>query len=158
MSKQELNTPQKSGVIRHLEKSVTISESRLLVPLAKSKKLADLRKQSQALQSIEKNPVQSAEFPSSGPNKEVNGLIKAAQEDINAKIDAIMASYPPGKKNKMFTLRYGSPESIKQMAMKTIFTRLGLVKPRKFALIESLDYFGNTTQSKKTVSSQNQPG
>ena len=146
MSKQVLNHPQKSGVISHDKESAAISENTLLVPLAKSKKLAALRKQSQALQTIEKNPVQSDEIPSSGQNKEVNGLIKAAQEDINAKIDAIMASYPPGKKNKMFTLRYDSPESIKQMAMKTIFTRLGLVKPKKFALIESLDYFGNDTQ------------
>ena len=143
MSKQELNNPQKSGVISHDEKSVTISESRLLVPLGKSKKLAAIRKQSQALQTIEKNPVQCDEIPSSGQSKEVNGLLKAAQEQINAKIDEIMASYPPGKKNKMFTLRYGSPESIKQMAMKAIFTRLGLVKPKKFALIENLDYFGN---------------
>ena len=84
----------------------------------------------------------------------MNALLKAAQEQINAKIDEIMAIYPPGKKNKMFTLRYGSPESIKQMAMKAIFTHLGLVKPKKFALIESLDYFGNDTQSKKAGSSQ----
>jgi hypothetical protein len=53
----------------------------------------------------------------------------------------------------MFTLRYGSPESIKQMAMKAIFTHLAIVKTKKFALIESLDYFGNDTQSKKTGSS-----
>ena len=154
LSKQELNNPQKSGVISHDEESVTISESSLLVPLAKSKKLAAIRKQSQSLQTIEKNPVQSDEIPSSGLNKEVNGLLKEAREQINAKIDEIMASYPPGKKNKMFTLRYGSPESIKQMTMKAIFTHLGIVKPKKFALIESLDYFGNDTQSKKTGSSQ----
>ena len=66
----------------------------------------------------------------------------------------IMSIYPPVKKNKMFTLRYGSPESIKQMTMKGIFTHLGLVKPRKFALIESLDYFGNDTLSKKAGSSR----
>jgi hypothetical protein len=63
-----------------------------------------------------------------------------------------MALYPPGNKNKMFTLRYGSPESIKQMNMKAIFTRLNIVKPKKFALIESLDYFGNDTRSKKAGS------
>ncbi len=148
----------KSCVINLAEESVANSGSSLLVPLAKSKKLAALRKQSQVQQTIEKNPVQRDEILSSGLNKEVNELIKTAQEDINAKIDALMASYPPGKKNKLFTLRYGSPESIKQMAMKTIFTRLGLVKPRKFALIESLDYFGNDTQDKKTGSSQKQPG
>ena len=143
MSTQELNHQQKSGVSSHDEKSVAISESSLLVPLAKSKKLAALRTQSQALQTIEKNPVQRDVIPSSGQNKEVNGLLKAAQAQINAKIDELMACYPPGKKNKMFTLRYGSPESIKQKTMKTIFTQLGLVKPKKFALIENLDYFGN---------------
>ena len=120
-----------------------ISESSLLVPLAKSKKLAALRAQSQALQTIGKNPMQRDVIQSSGQNKEVNGLLKAAQAQINTKIDELMASYPPGKQNKMFTLRYGSPESIKQMAMKAIFTQLGLVKPKKFALIENLDYFGN---------------
>jgi hypothetical protein len=62
--------------------------------------------------------------------------------------------YPPGKNNKLFTLRYGSPESIKKMTMKAIFTHLGLVKPKKFKLIESLDYFGNDTQSQKAGSSQ----
>jgi hypothetical protein len=98
--------------------------------------------------------VQSDEIPFSGLDKEISGLLTEAQKQINTKIDEIMASYPPVKKNKMFTLRYGSPESIKQMAIKTIFTHLGLVKPKKFALIESLDYFGNDTQSKKASSSQ----
>ncbi len=143
MSKQELNHPQKSVVISHGKECAVISESSLLVPLAKSKKLAAIRKQSQAQQTIEKQPVQRFEIKSSGLNKEVNLLLKAAQEDINTKIDAIMVSYPPGKKNKLFALRYGSLESIKQMTMRAIFTRLGLVKPKKFALIESLDYFGN---------------
>jgi hypothetical protein len=144
----------KSCVINLAEESVANSGSSLLVPLAKSKKLAALGKQSQAQQTIEKSPVQSAEIPPSGLNKELSGLLKATQDQINAKIDEIMASYPPGKKNKMFTLRYGSPESIKEMAMKAIFTHLGLVKPKKFAFIENLDYFGNDTQAKKTGSSQ----
>ena len=129
MSKQELNHPKKSGVISHYENSVAISESSLLVPLAKSKKLAAIRKQ--LLQSIEKNPVQSGEIAFSGLNKEANGLLKEAREQINAKISEIMALYPPGKKNKMFILRYGSPESIKQMNMKAIFTHLNIVKPKK---------------------------
>lgn len=116
--------------------------------------MAAIRKQSQALQTIEKHPVQSNEIPSSVLNKEVNGLLKEAREQINTKIDKIMTFYPPGKKNKMFILRYGSPESIKQMNMKAIFTHLNIVKPKKFAFIESLDYFGNDTQSKKTDSSR----
>ena len=158
MLKQGLNNPQKSGVIRQDKKSIAITENSLLVPLAKSKKLATIRKQSQAQQTIEKNPVLRDVIPSSGQSKEVSSLLKAVQNQINAKIDEITASYPPSKKNKMFTLRYGSPESIKQMTMKVIFTRLGLVKPKKFALIENLDYFGTDTQSKKDGSSQSQPG
>ena len=154
MSKQELNNSHKSGSISHDEKSLVISESSLLVPLAKSKKLSAIRKQLQAPQTIEKNPVLCDEIPSSGQSKEVSALLKAAQEQINAKIDEIMSSYPPGKKSKMFTLRYGSPESIKQMNMKGLFTHLGLLKPKKFALIENLDYFGTDTQSKKDGPSQ----
>jgi len=36
------------------------------------------------------------------------------------------------------------------MNMKATFTHLNIVKPKKFALIESLDYFSNDTESKKT--------
>lgn len=150
MSKQELNNPQKSTIISHDKEGVAISESGLLVPLAKSKKLAAIRKCSQSLQTIEKNPVRSDEISSSGLNKEVSGLLKEAREQINAKIDEIMVSYPPGKKIKMFTLRYGSPESIQRMNMKAIFAHLGLVKPKRFALIENLDYSGKDTSPEKT--------
>ena len=154
MSKQKFNNPHKSGVINYAKESTTISESSLLVPLGKSKKLAAIRKQLQAPQTIEINPVLCDEIPSSGQSKEMSALLKAAQDQINVKIDEIMSSYPPGKKNKMFTLRYGSPESIKQMTMKGIFNHLSLVKPKKFALIENLDYFGTDTQSKKDGPSQ----
>ena len=122
------------------------------MPLAKGKKLAAIRQQSHSQQTIEKNLVQPDEIPSSGLNKEVNGFLKEAREQVNAKIDGIMASYPPGKKNKLFTLRFGSPESIKQITIKAIFSHLKIVKPKRFAMIESLGYFGNDTQSKKTGS------
>jgi len=58
LSKQTLNNQQKPGIISPEKKSMTISESSLLVPLTKSKKLTAIRKQSQT---IEKNPVQSGE-------------------------------------------------------------------------------------------------
>ena len=143
MSEQELNHPKKSGSISSEGIGIYISESSLLMPLTKSKKLAAIRKQSQSQQSIVDNTVPSNEIAFSGLNKEVSGLLQEAQDQINAKIHEIMALYPPGKKNKMFALKYGSPESIKQMNMKTSFARLNIVKPKKFALIENLDYFGN---------------
>ena len=36
--------------------------------------------------------------------------------------------------------------------MKAIFNHLNMAKPNKFALIESLDYFGANTQKKKAGS------
>ncbi len=148
MSKQTSYDMKKSGLIRHDEKRIVISESSLLVPLTQSKKLAAIRKQSQSSQSMEKNPVQNDGIVFSESTKEINGLLTEAREQIDVKIREIMASYPPDKKNKMFALRYGSPESIKQMNMKAIFTRLNIVKPKKFALIEGLDYFGNLSSRK----------
>ena len=152
MSKQTLNDAQKSGIISHAGESVTIFESGLLVPLAKSKKLAAIRNRSQSLQTIKINALQRSEIQSSGLNKEVSGLLTEARDQIDAKIAEIMACYPPGKKNKMFALKYGSPESIKKMAMKAIFIHLNMVKPRKFAPIENLDYFGTNIQSKNADS------
>ena len=152
MSTQALDNPQQSGEISHDEVTVAVSESSLLVPLAKSKKLAAIRKRSQALQTIANNPVPTGEIPSTGLSKELKKLLNDAQDQINARISNIMASYPPGKKNSLFALRYGSPENIKQMNISANFTHLGLVKPKKFTLIESLDYFGNDTRPKKTGS------
>ena len=152
MSKQTLNDAQKSGIISHAGESVTIFESGLLVPLAKSKKLAAIRNRSQSLETIEINALHRSETPSSGLIKGVSGLLKEACDQIDAKIAEIMACYPPGKKNKMFALKYGSPESIKKMAMKAIFIHLNMVKPRKFTPIENLDYFGTNIQSKNADS------
>ena len=145
MSKQALNDPQKSAITRSDKKSMALPESSLLVPLTNSKKLTAIRKQSQALQTIEKKPVRSHQIRFSGQYKEAGELLTEAQEQINAKINELMASYPQGRKNKMFAIKYGSPESIKQMTIKAIFTRLAMLKPPKFVPIESLDYFGNET-------------
>ena len=142
-----LNKPKKSAVISY----ATVSESRLLVPLTQSKKLATIRKQSQALQPLEKKPAPSTEITASGLNKDVSGLLNEAQEHINAKINELMALYPPGKKNKMFALKYGSPDRIKQMNLKAIFTRLAIDKPKKFALIQHLDYFGKAAMPVETA-------
>ena len=147
MSESVFNKPKKSAVICH----ATVSESRLLVPLSQSKKLAAIRKHSQALQTLEKKPAPSTEIAAQGLNKDVSGLLKEAQEQVNAKINALMALYPPGKKNKMFALKYGSPDLLKEMNFKAIFTRLAIDKPKKFALIQHLDYFGNVTMPVEVV-------
>jgi len=147
LSESVLNKLKKSAVISH----VTVSESRLLVPLAQSKKLAALRQQSKAPQTLEKKPAPSTEIAASGLNKDISGLLNEAQEQVNAKINELMALYPHGKKNKMFALKYGAPDRIKQMNLKAIFTRLAMDKPKKFALIQNLDYFGNVTMPVEVV-------
>jgi len=152
LSKQTLNNPQNSRKICRAKESIAISETGLLVPLAKSKKLAAIRNRSQSLQTIETNALLRSAIQSSGLNKEVSGLLTEACDQIDAKITEIMACYPPGKKNKMFALKYGSPESIKKRAVKAIFIHLNMVKPRKFAPIENLDYFGTNIQSKNADS------
>jgi len=152
LSKQTLNNPQNSRKICRAKESIAICETGLLVPLAKSKKLAAIRNRSQSLQTIKTNTLQLSEIQSSELNKEVSGLLTEACDQIDAKITEIMACYPPGKKNKMFAIKYGSPESIKKMAMKAIFIHLNMVKPRKFAPIENLDYFGTNIQSKNADS------
>lgn len=146
MSEPVLNNPKKSAAISH----AIVSESRLLVPLTQSKKLAAIRKQSQALQTLEKKPAPTTKIAAE-LNKDINGLLNDAQERVNAKINELMALYPPGKKNKMFALKYGSPDHLKQINLKAVFTRLAIDKPKKFALIQHLDYFGNATTPVEVV-------
>ncbi|UOA08974.1 hypothetical protein [Methylobacter sp. S3L5C] len=144
-SKQVVNSRQKPDTSRADQKIIAMPASSFLVPLTSSKKLAAIRKQSQSVQVLEKKPVPSSQIKLSGQHKDTDALLVEAQEQINAKINELMAIYPQGRKNKMFAIKYGTPESIKQMTIKAIFTRLAMVKPKNFAAIENLDYFGNAT-------------
>jgi hypothetical protein len=139
-------------LLKHPQKITKISHDAdsLLVPLTKSKKLAAIRartltKQSNTKINFENNSLRSPTF-----NKERKTLLEAARNQINTRINEILTSYPPGKQNRMFTIRYGSPESIKQMNLNVIFSRLKIAKPKNFALIENLDYFGNVVEDEKT--------
>ncbi|MEI7997654.1 MAG: hypothetical protein WCH01_22435, partial [Methylococcaceae bacterium] len=78
MSKKSLNNPQDSRKNCRAKESIAISENSLLVPLAKSKKLAAIRNRSQSLQTSKTNALQRSEIQSSGLNKEVSGLLKEA--------------------------------------------------------------------------------
>ena len=60
-----------------------------------------------------------------------------------------MALYPSAKKNKMFSLKYGSPESIKQLSITKIFSSLRANKPQQFIPIENLNFFGNQVNTLK---------
>jgi hypothetical protein len=153
LSRQGSSKEQKSGSIRREGQGIAVPENGLLVPLAKSKKLAALRKQSQLQHPVEGKSVPRDEIICSELKRQVKEQLKEAREQIKAKVDTIMAGYPSAKKNKMFTLRYGSVENIHQMNMKAIFTHLNIAKPKNFTLIENLDYSGNKVPPKSVRSS-----
>ena len=129
----------------HNMKRPTIVQSNLLVPLTKSNKLASFRKQSHPLLSSEKDPPGLDMRTSQRLHKETSHLLKEAQEQITTIINTIMALYPSAKKNKLFSLKYGSPESIKQLSIADIFSTLKVTKPKQYKPIENLNFFGDQT-------------
>jgi len=78
-------------------------------------------------------------------DKETSHLLREAQEQITTIINTMMALYPSAKKNKLFSLKYGSPESIKQLGIADIFSTLKVTKPKQFKPIENLNFFGDQT-------------
>ena len=126
-------------------KPPTIVQSNLLVPLTKSNKLTSFRKQSHPLLSSDKDPAGLDVRTSQRLHKETSHLLREAQEQITTIINTMMALYPSAKKNKLFSLKYGSPESIKQLSIADIFSTLKVTKPKQFKPIENLNFFGDQT-------------
>jgi hypothetical protein len=143
----ERNTidPLKLAALIHKTKDISPAvQSNLLVPLAKSTKLASIHKQSQQLLKSEEHPTGLDERTSPRLDKKTNGLLLEAQKQITILIEDRMALYPSAKKNKMF-----SPESIKQLSITKIFSSLRANKPQQFIPIENLNFFGNQVNTLK---------
>ncbi len=140
----------KLAALIHKTKDISPAvQSNLLVPLAKSTKLASIHKQSQQLLKSEEHPTGLDERTSPRLDKKTNGLLLEAQKQITILIEDRMALYPSAKKNKMFSLKYGSPESIKQLSITKIFSSLRANKPQQFIPIENLNFFGNQVNTLK---------
>ncbi|NOS87570.1 MAG: hypothetical protein HOP34_03345 [Methylococcaceae bacterium] len=120
----------------------SVSESPLLVPLAKSKKLAALRHSSQP-PDVQK-PAPSPRVPH---GRGLHDSMAAAKIQVDARIAEIIAAYPQGKQQKLFALRYGTPESLRQMPFAAVFARLQIAKPAQFSHIAHLNYWGEDTAS-----------
>jgi hypothetical protein len=97
------------------------------------------------LLSSEKDPAGLDVRTSQRLHKETSHLLREAQEQITTIINTMMALYPSAKKNKLFSLKYGSPESIKQLSIADIFSTLKVTKPKQFKPIENLNFFGDQT-------------
>jgi len=98
---------------------VKIEAANLVVDLGKSKRLAAIR-QSLSSAKTSDNPVKKQQ-----PKLDKKELaIKVARDLISQKIAEIKASYPQGRQNKLFALRYGSEDGLQKMTLKELFAVL----------------------------------
>ena len=102
------------------EKSrVNIQETGLVVGLGKSKRLAAMRQSIESKVNVE--PLKTKVKPSAHKNETA---IQQARALITQKIAEIKATYPQGRQNKLFALRYGSEDKLNQLSLKQLFTLL----------------------------------
>ncbi len=106
------------------EKSrVNIQEASLVVGLGKSKRLAAMR---QAIESkVNVEPIKSKIKPNLNKNETA---IQQARELITQKIAEIKTTYPQGRQNKLFALRYGSEDKLNQLSLKQLFSLLKMTE------------------------------
>ncbi len=125
---------------------VSVTEHNLLVAHGQSKKLADMRKKLQPASPVEvgqpRDVIQKQLL--SGLKPEVESELNKARQLIDQRINEIMRSFPEGKKNRLFSFRFGSVDAVKTMNIKAAFKTLGIddslvnMKP-----IAEMDFYGN---------------
>lgn len=121
---------------------MSVTECRMLVADGQSKKLADIRKRHQPDFPVDVR--QHSGIPSkqllTGLKPEVETELNNARKLIDDRISQIMRSFPEGKKNRLFSFRFGSVDTVKAMPIKTAFKTLGidgnLVKMKLIAEME----------------------
>lgn len=107
-----------------------------------SKKLADMRKRLQP--ELKAAAVQLPEKPLfPGLKPEIAAELNKARTLIDGRIAQIMHSFPEGKKNKLFSFRYGSIDAVKAMGIKAAFKLLGINDNLvNMKLVAEMDYHG----------------
>lgn len=98
----------------------TVKRTELLIAPGKSKRLAAMRRQSVD----DHNSKEALGFKKQGNLKEQQ--IQKARETIRQRVADIKATYPQGMQNKLFVLRFGSAERIKQLTLHEIFVLLNI--------------------------------
>ncbi len=119
---------------------VSITERNLLVAHGQSKKLADMRKKLQPDFPVEAGALPGKQL-SAGLKPEVATELNKARKLIDDRINEIMRRFPEGKKNRLFSLRFGSVDALKTMNIKAAFKTLGINDNLvKMKLIAALDF------------------
>lgn len=130
--------PDKPGSERQ---KVIVKERSALVAHGKSQKLAAMGNKSRPRARIEDSHLSATVSADLKP--EVAAELAQARKLINDRIEEILHSFPPARKNKFFSFRYGSVEAIKTLTVKAAFKVLGIEESRvKMRLIAELNYYG----------------
>ncbi|MDO9270942.1 MAG: hypothetical protein Q7T96_17700 [Methylobacter sp.] len=122
---------------------VCITERSLLVAHGQSKKLADMRKRLQPELPVDVAPLPGKQLLTALKPEVATELIKASTL-IDDRINEMMRSFPEGKRNRLFGLRFGSVDAVKAMSIKTAFKTLGIDdKLVKMKSVAEMDFYGN---------------
>ena len=128
---------------------VPVNERELIVAPGKSKKLAAMANKLQPVVLVEDLPLPETDAVSA-LKPEIARELTLARKIIIDSINAIMDSYPAGKRNKLFSVRFGSVDAIKAMNIKAAFKVLGIDHKRvNMRLIAGLDFYGNDAEDSK---------
>ena len=100
---------------------VSAESTQSIIELGKSKRLAAMRQSVEMC--IDKETFQPKLKPSD--NKQER-QIQQARVVIAQSIAKIKETFPQGKQNKLFALRYGSEEKINQMTLKKLYKLLNI--------------------------------
>ena len=120
---------------------VSINEHRLLVDSSKSKKLAAMANK---LPAVLPRP-SKAEKTFSSLQSESDIALHEARQLIDARIYNIMSRFPDGRRNKLFSFRFGSIAAIHALEIKAAFKLLDIDSHYlNMRLLVSLNYHGDT--------------
>lgn len=117
---------------------IEIRELEPLIPLHKSHRLASLGNKAGP------EGRSSITFSDAIPNNKHDEQLIYAQNMIDSKIKTLMDSLPAGRKNKLFTVRYGSIESIKLLPIVQAFKLLQIDASHiNLKHLAGKNYYGN---------------
>jgi CO dehydrogenase/acetyl-CoA synthase alpha subunit len=130
---------------------VNVTERNLLIAHGQSKKLADIRKKFQPdlpVEAVQRNSVPKKQLLT-GLKPEVAEELNKAISLIDDNINRIMRSFPEGKKNRLFSFRFGSVDAVKNMSIKAAFKTLAIDDNSvKMKLIAELNYHGDEVKGR----------
>ncbi|MDD5272432.1 MAG: hypothetical protein PHU14_06890 [Methylovulum sp.] len=123
-------------------RKVTVQEASVLVAPAQSSKLAALRDKARGVVAAQPAPTQ-ATCTNAALSHEVAAELHKARQLVDARCAAIMSHFPALKQNKLFTLRFGSLEALKNLPINTIAKRLDMdTQTLNLRLLAKLNYHG----------------